>query len=162
MNRTKSVAPILAALLVGISIASLWPSLKSKPVHGQNINGVPNQVMNGFGAVNVAAMVVTSTITVGSATPLSYNGLLTSSSATPASIGASGCADTSYTFTGVQVGAVMGMPRLSTGTAVNATNIMIVGYQVTAANTVLVRYCNESTLSSQTPTAGSLTALFAW
>lgn len=102
------------------------------------------------------------TVQVGTATALTYAGLITSNSVTPGSIGAAGCADVSYTFTGVVTGSTMGFPRLSTGTAVNGTNIEIVGYVVSAANTVLIRYCNASTLSTQTPTAGSLTAFFAW
>lgn len=104
----------------------------------------------------------TGSIVLGTATPLSYAGLLTSSSATPASVSASSCADTSYTFTGATVGATVGGVRLTSGTSVNTANIAYGGYQVTATNTVLIRWCNTSTLAAATPTSGALTAFFAW
>lgn len=124
-------------------------------VHGQNINGIPSQSMSGF--TNVAV----STMAIGGATALNYLGIITSSSATPGSIGAGGCADTNYTFSGVPTGATVSGIALASGTM--ATNIGIAGYEpVTSANTVAVRYCNNSLLSTQTPTSGSLKALFAW
>lgn len=124
-------------------------------VHGQNINGIPNQVMSGFTNVSV------STISVGGSTALNFIGIITSSSATPGAIGAGGCADTNYTFAGVPTGAVVSGIALNSGTL--ATNINLAGYEpVTSANTVAVRWCNNSLLSTQTPTSGALKGLFTW
>lgn len=149
MNR--SVRIVLGVFLLITSVAGIANFV----IHGQNINGVPNQIMNGF--VNV----VVTTMQIGSSVPLNYSGVLTSSSATPGSIGAGGCADTSYTFTGAAVGAVVSGVALNSGT--QATNILFSGTEpVVSTNTVVVRWCNNSLLTTQTPTSGALKAKFDW
>lgn len=149
MNRSLRV--IMGICLLVISLAGITRII----THGQTINGVPSQSMTNF--VNV----VVTTMQIGSSVPLNYSGVLTSSSATPGSIGAGGCANTSYTFTGAAVGAVVSGLALSSGT--QATNINMSGYDpVISANTVSVRYCNNSLLATQTPTAGALKAKFDW
>lgn len=111
--------------------------------------------------VSAAGLTTTTTLKVGTAAALTYLGLITSSSATPASIGANGCASTTYTFTGVPVGAVMSGLRLNSGT--QGTNISFGGYDpVATTGSVSIRWCNVSVLAAQTPTAGAMTALFAW
>lgn len=149
MNR--SVRIVLGVFLLITSVAGIANFV----IHGQNINGVPNQIMNGF--VNV----VVTTMQIGSSVPLNYSGVLTSSSATPGSIGAGGCTDTSYTFTGAAVGAVVSGVALNSGT--QATNILFSGTEpVVSTNTVVVRWCNNSLLTTQTPTSGALKAKFDW
>lgn len=147
----KSLQPlIIVVLLLAIALYSTRFHIKA-----QSINGVPSQSMSGF--TNVAV----STIAVGGATALNFEGIITSSSATPGSIGAGGCADTNYTFSGVPTGSVVSGLVLTSGTL--ATNINLAGYEpITSANTVAVRWCNNSLLATQTPTSGALKGLFTW
>lgn len=150
MNRSLRI--VLAICVLMIVPAVIW----TYHVHGaQNINGVPNQSMSGFTAISGT------TLAVGGATPLNFEGIITSSSATPGSIGAGGCAVTNYTFAGVPTGAVVSGLALTSGTT--GTNINIAAYEVvTSANTVPVKYCNNSLLATQTPTAGDLKGFFVW
>lgn len=121
---------------------------------GQSINGIANQTMSNFTNVTV------STMSIGGATALNYLGILSATTNTPASIGPAGCADTTFTFTGAAIGAsVSGIIPPGTQT----TNIIIGGVEpVASTNTVIIRFCNESTLTTYTPVAGVYKALFAW
>ena len=146
------IIPIAIALAVVAFLCA--DKVKGRVGHAQSINGIPNQTMGNFTSV------VVNTMQIGTSVPLNYAGILSSASTTPASIGASGCADTAFTFTGVAVGATVSVPiPPSTQTA----NIIMAGVEpVTTANTVSIRFCNESTLTAQTPVAGIYKAFFAW
>lgn len=152
MKWLKNTAEVfgLAAIIL---VCGVLFSLVLSRISGQSINGIPNQSMSGF--TNVAV----STMAIGGATPLNYAGVLSSSSTTPASIGASGCADTAFTFTGLAVGAQVTVPEPP---STQATNVVMAGVRVTGANTLSIRFCNISTLTTQTPVAGVYTIFAAW
>lgn len=152
MNSSTKILFTVCPCLIAFVLAGV---VTLRITHGQTINGIPNQSMTNF------TNVVVTTMQIGSSVPLNYSGVLTSSSATPGSIAAGTCADTSYTFTGAAVGAVVSGVALASGT--QSTNISYGGPEpIVSANTVPVRWCNNSLLTTQTPTAGALKAKFDW
>jgi hypothetical protein len=79
-------------------------------------------------------------------------------SISPANVGSQGCAEQSFTVTGISTGDVL-LSVLQPSTSSPGANIAIGGFRVSAANTVAVQFCNVSRNNS-TPTAGVYTFAF--
>lgn len=110
--------------------------------------------------VSIPYPTTVSTLKVGTGAAFTFMGILSSASYTFSSIGPAGCTDIPFTVTGAAVGAIIsGVTAPSTQT----TNIILGGVApVTSANTVTVRFCNESALTTYTPVNGVYKMMVAW